>query len=44
MGLGFLAEQQGNTPMAIQNYAQAVQLQPGLEQAQRALSRLLGGM
>ncbi len=42
-GMGFISESRGDIQSAIQNYAQAVRLDPGEVMAQNALARLMGG-
>ncbi len=44
VGLGLIAKNQGNMGVAIQYFAQALQMQPDLVEAQNALSQSLGGM
>ncbi len=44
MGLAHLAESKGNLPEAINLYAKALSIDPGLTEARAALSRALGGI
>ncbi|MEO6094613.1 MAG: tetratricopeptide repeat protein [Fibrobacteria bacterium] len=44
MGLAKIAEASGNIPEAINLYARALSIDPGLSEARAALSRALGGM
>ena len=44
LGLAYLAESRGDVPEAINLYARALAVTPGLGEAQTALSRMLQGM